>query len=291
VSRLGSSVFISEYGNTCISEFNQSDGAFVRVLDTSTMPPFGICLSPDETTLAVACPDRHCIMMFRVDGSEAPSTIGGEMGSGDGQLYFPHDARFTPDGQQLVVADRKNHRVQVLNVDGSFVRKIPLGNIACAVAVDMAGNIIATTDNHVKVFSPKGTLLHDELGGLKMGDAATGGLAIDSVNGRIAAGDKGFWHFSGTVQSFVQHASGYSIVFNGIFRSRCFVAAIDMLRNCENDKVCVPRCSGTVTSLTYHSVFTIGRTNGGRFHNCMCADGMYTLYRIGAGPVSYRSVF
>jgi DNA-binding beta-propeller fold protein YncE len=34
VSRLSSSIFISEYGNNRISEFSQSDGAFVRVLDT-----------------------------------------------------------------------------------------------------------------------------------------------------------------------------------------------------------------------------------------------------------------
>jgi hypothetical protein len=41
----------------------------------------------------------------------------------------------------------------------------------------------------VKVFSPEGTLLHDRLGGLKMGAAAFGGLAIDPASGRIAVGD------------------------------------------------------------------------------------------------------
>ena len=37
-----------------------------------------------------------------------------------------------------------------------------------------------------------------------------------------------------------------SFLINGIFRSRCFVAAIDTLRNCENDKFCVMRCSGSI---------------------------------------------
>jgi hypothetical protein len=66
---------------------------------------------------------------------------------------------------------------------------MPLGVEPHAVAVDAAGNIIATTEKHVKVFSPEGTLLHDRLGGLEMGWAARGGLTIDPSNGRIAVGD------------------------------------------------------------------------------------------------------
>jgi DNA-binding beta-propeller fold protein YncE len=197
VSRLGSSVFVSEYGNGRISEFNQSDGAFVRVLDTpGLVQPCGICLNPDETTLAVVCSRSHCIKLVSVDGSVAPRTIGGDWrvggeGSDDGQLLVPSDVRFTPDGQQLVVADLCNNRAQCLALDGSFVRKMPLGAYCLAVAVDAAGNIIAATPKHVKVFSPEGTLLHDRLGGLEMEDAACGGLAIDPSSGRIAVGDNG----------------------------------------------------------------------------------------------------
>jgi DNA-binding beta-propeller fold protein YncE len=191
VSRLGSSIFIAECGMHRISEFNQTDGAFVRVLDTLGLEyPRSMCLSPDETTLAVACAISHCIKVIRVDGSKAPRTIGGEKGSGDGQFDCPSDVRFTPDGQQLVVADSWNSRVQVLGLDGSFVREMPLGARVRAVAVDAVGNIIAATSKHVKVFSPEGTLRHDRLGGLEMGGAALGGLAIDPASGRIAVGDR-----------------------------------------------------------------------------------------------------
>jgi DNA-binding beta-propeller fold protein YncE len=190
VSRLGSSIFIGEVGNNRISEFNQADGAFVRVLDTPGLQlPWGMCLSPDETTLAVTCADSDCIKVICVDGSKAPRTIGGVDGSGDGQFNCPMDVHYTPDGQQLVVADFGNKRVQVLGLDGSFVRKMPLGAFARAVAVDAVGNIIATTSKHVKVFSPEGMLLHDRLGGLDMG-AALGGLAINPASGRIAVGDR-----------------------------------------------------------------------------------------------------
>jgi DNA-binding beta-propeller fold protein YncE len=192
VSRLGSSIFIAEYRNDRISEFNQADGAFVRVLDTPGLEyPRGMCLSPDETTLAVACGMlSNCIKVIRVDDSKAPGTIGGVEGAGDGQFNWPVDVRYTPDGQQLVVADFRNERVQMLDLDGSFVSKMPLGARAYAVAVDAVGNIIAATKKHMKVFSPEGTLLHDRLGGLEIvGEAAGGGLAIDPASGRIAVGD------------------------------------------------------------------------------------------------------
>ena len=78
------------------------------------------------------------------------------------------------------MADQGNSRVQCLALDGSCVRKIPLGAHCRAVAIDAAGNIIAAT----------GTLLHDRLGGVEMECAACGGLAIDPLSGLIAVGDR-----------------------------------------------------------------------------------------------------
>jgi DNA-binding beta-propeller fold protein YncE len=204
VSRLGGSIYIGEHGNDCnrfnrISEFNQSDGAFVRVLDTPGLGfPDGICLSPDETTLAVAqSSDR--IILFSVDGSKARRVIR-SAGSGDGQFARAMNVHFTADGEQLVVSDcgsraqcrLQRAKLQVFGLsDGSFVRKIDVGAQPHSVAVDAVGNIIVTTEKHVKVFSSEGTLLHDRLGGLVIVNAAFGGLAIDPVTGRIAVGDAG----------------------------------------------------------------------------------------------------
>jgi DNA-binding beta-propeller fold protein YncE len=194
VSRLrGGSVFVGENFTYRIREFNQSDGSLVRLVCTKggLSGPRRMCLSPDETVLAVASTDNHCVKVIRVDGSEAPRTIGGRKGAEDGQFNCPVDVHFTPDGTRLVVADFFNKCVQVLGLDGSFVRKIPLGANARAVAVDAVGNIMAATKRRVKVFSPDGTLLHDRLGrGLgEFGSAAFGGLAIDPASGRVAITD------------------------------------------------------------------------------------------------------
>ena len=78
-------------------------------------------MSPDETTLAVACVISNCIKVICVDGSEAPRTIGGWMGSGDGQFNYPMDVRFTPDGK-LVVADFQE---QLSCQAGCLVRTAP----------------------------------------------------------------------------------------------------------------------------------------------------------------------
>jgi DNA-binding beta-propeller fold protein YncE len=167
----------------------------VRVLDTpGVRNPYGICLSPDETTLAVACTWRDGITLFSVDGSKAPRVIK-SWGSGGMDVCDGRSLRwtfcFTADGEQLVVADRDNNYVQGMDVaGGSFGRNLDVGAEPHAVAVDAVGNIIVTTDKHVKVFSSEGTLLHDRLGGLEIGKAALGGLAIDPVTGRIAVGDK-----------------------------------------------------------------------------------------------------
>ena len=178
-SRLSSSVFVGEHGNNRISEFNQNDGEFLKVLDTPGLSkPYGIRLSPDETSLAVACSYSDCIRAPIRIGKRLPKTIPinskGEQwafparGRGGGEFYFPVDICFTPDGQDLVVADYNNHRVQVVDAtDGTFVREIPLRDEVFAIAVDSCGNIVVAT-KHVQVFSPEGKLLHKRLGRVEL---------------------------------------------------------------------------------------------------------------------------
>ena len=104
---------------------------------------------------------------------------------------------FSVDGQQVLVADGGNNRLQVFGLDGSFVLKVDIGALAKGVSVDRCGNVLALSDACVKVYSPLGDeLLHhinltdivseDEDGNREVG---LGGLAIDAASGRLAVVD------------------------------------------------------------------------------------------------------
>ena len=50
-------------------------------------------------------------------------TLGGNKGSGDGQLGRPYSAIGLPDGS-IIIRDRGNHRVSLFNIKGRFVRHL-----------------------------------------------------------------------------------------------------------------------------------------------------------------------
>jgi DNA-binding beta-propeller fold protein YncE len=52
----------------------------------------------------------------------------GSTGSGPGQFEFPHDVAVHPLEEQLFVLDDDNGRVQVFELDGTFLREWPLSN-------------------------------------------------------------------------------------------------------------------------------------------------------------------
>jgi DNA-binding beta-propeller fold protein YncE len=202
VSRLGNSVFISEYGNNRISEFNQSDGAFVRACTPAPQHDelYCICLSPDETTLAVACRGASCVRLISLNGCNTDPWDPSISSTGD-LTHGVIDCCFTPDGQQIVVVTEGVCLLLVVDLEGALVRQIPLGFEPRGVAVDPIGNIITAIEGDgpdcdttpggcVKVFSSEGTLLSDRLGRLWLAAPAYGGgLAIDPLTGQIAVGD------------------------------------------------------------------------------------------------------
>ena len=93
-----------------------------------------------------------------------PGCLGG---SGNGQFRFPEGIAVDGSGN-VYVTDQQNHRVQVFNSSGEFLRKwgsfgsgdgqfdFPRG-----IAVDISGNVYVTNsrDNRVQVFSSSGEFL------------------------------------------------------------------------------------------------------------------------------------
>lgn len=100
---------------------------------------------------------KHCLLLFRFDGTLIRKIGGDSYGSGQCQFYNPFQAVVSLEGL-IFVADSANNRVQVLRSDGSFVRFIPANNCR-GVALDAAGLVYASdyTNHVIRVFKQDGT--------------------------------------------------------------------------------------------------------------------------------------
>jgi hypothetical protein len=69
----------------------------------------------------------------------------GMMGTGPGEFRTPHAIEFDSRGE-LVVADRHNHRIQIVTTDGKFVREYDDFGRTSGLAIDR-NDVIYTTDS------------------------------------------------------------------------------------------------------------------------------------------------
>ncbi len=116
----------------------------------------------------------------------------GQTGTGPGEFRTPHALAFDSQGR-LIVADRHNHRIQILTKDGSFIREyFDFGRVS-GLAVD-SNDVIYTADSESRESTHPGWLRGIRIGSLQDGevtmfipahssDAAEGamgeGIAID----------------------------------------------------------------------------------------------------------------
>jgi DNA-binding beta-propeller fold protein YncE len=222
-------MYVSDLRSGAVGEFRRSDGAFLgwvlpsldwgddavaarfsqsvrngsssrsQTAKQTTRQPLGLCLSPDETVLAVADKRNSCVVLLQLDGSGAFTTIG-SLGTGDGQLSIPVSVDFMPDGRHVVVADEGKLRLQVLATDGGGATAYSFTNLrladpARAVCVDGNGNIVLATtsdfsNGRVQVFSGvDGSKLLDKVGGVELRACSPSGLALDRHTGQLAVID------------------------------------------------------------------------------------------------------
>ncbi len=153
--------------------------------------PCAVAVHPLMDLVFVADTYNHRIQTFRGDGSVL--TQWGSRGSADGQFQYPFGIAVLARSQDrilarsqdlghptrhlLVVTDDGNHRVQVFNIDGSFVRKWgskghgdgqfsrPFGVAVLARSQDRGHptqDLVYVTDREtqrVQVFDPKGLFI------------------------------------------------------------------------------------------------------------------------------------
>ena len=149
-----------ETTHASIQVFN-NNGTLIRTIGSlgngngQFSKPHGLVLVDD--TLYVTDSSLHRVQMFTASTGKYIGQFGSN-GTGHGQFKSPRG--ITYDGKDhILVADCSNERVQVFNIDGTFVQVIDCsGHRPVDVAVDNVGNIhvIYFWQHLVQVFSPDG---------------------------------------------------------------------------------------------------------------------------------------
>ena len=124
----------------------------------------------------------------------------GKEGSGDGMFTFPYGVAVS-DGDEMVVTDCANHRVQVFDSNGTFLRSFGhegenAGEFKCPVGIAIGKDrniFVADSDNHrIQIFSWEGRHL-GSFGGKGSLDSQLSdpwGLSLDS-NCNVIVADRG----------------------------------------------------------------------------------------------------
>lgn len=108
----GDSLYVSERGNDRVSQFDLSDGSWVRSFGTAELlDPAGIATVAGHVYVADTGHDR--VVEYTADGDLVDTF--GTAGTGAGQLADPWGVAATQDGE-LFVSERANHRISVFDV-------------------------------------------------------------------------------------------------------------------------------------------------------------------------------
>jgi DNA-binding beta-propeller fold protein YncE len=123
----------------------------------------------------------------------------GKTGTGPGEFRTPHSIKFDSQGR-LIVADRHNHRIQILGKDGKFIAEYREFSRVSGIAIDKTDTIYAADSESTPQRHP-GWLKGIRIGSLKDGkvtmfipphkadpDGAMGeGIAIDAAGNIFTA--------------------------------------------------------------------------------------------------------
>ena len=160
-------VIVTERGGNCVTILDnegkkvKSFGGKGEMGDVKFSSPRGIAITPDNIILVSDV--IHGIQKISMDG-DCIASVGGK-GSGPLQFDGPNGIAISPITGQVYIADRNNHRIQVLNPDLTFSHSFGKEGSAngkfqrsCDIAIDSQG-LVYVTDAHnhcIQKFTPNG---------------------------------------------------------------------------------------------------------------------------------------
>uniref|UniRef100_A0A1X7V9Q2 RING-type domain-containing protein n=1 Tax=Amphimedon queenslandica TaxID=400682 RepID=A0A1X7V9Q2_AMPQE len=149
--------------------------------------PCGVAITPDNFILV--SDGNHKIQKISMDGCLIAS-VGGEEGSEPLQFCDPYGIAISPITGQVYIADKFNHRIQVLNPDLTFSHSFGSEGSANGqflfprdIAIDSQGLVYVTDrENHrIQKFSPDGTFVA-QFGTEGSGPGQFYGITIDTAS-------------------------------------------------------------------------------------------------------------
>jgi DNA-binding beta-propeller fold protein YncE len=182
-------IYVSDSGLQTILIYD-TKGKFVRYVKKAGKhesyfdAPRGIAIDPVTNRLYVCDTTRNRIIVLDRKDRIVARIGSGRGGSGSGE--FRHPIQVVIAGDEIVVLDSGNFRVQILDLRGKFRREIRLGNVSegGGLAVDHEKRIYVTDPelNRLQVFGPEGKALY------QFGEAGTeagqfngmSGISVDS---------------------------------------------------------------------------------------------------------------
>ena len=149
-------------GFTCqqVKTFTPYGDPIENLIKTEIKGPNGIVLNGEYIFLSESPANR--ISVFNMEG-ELQYRFGSG-GQDKGQFKWPHQLCVGPD-DYLYVSDMDNHRVQVLEKDGTFVRSFGEGilkkPVGIAVTMDGYVAVVSYKGNKVSFFTVNGRCVHE----------------------------------------------------------------------------------------------------------------------------------
>lgn len=154
ISKTGPSIYVAEYLTDAIKVIDNNKVSIVELSETLDAPG-GVDVKDD--LIAVADFYNHRVILQ--EGSN--TTIIGEEGHEDGQLYYPTDVELYDD--KIFVADAYNYRVQVFDKTGNSLKIIGWQeNIDVATGITVNNDQVFITDfegSRILIYDLEGNLL------------------------------------------------------------------------------------------------------------------------------------